>query len=47
MGTLVIPVVTETFRAEGFSPLNDATFVNTVPSTVLQLEMGAQIPAEM
>lgn len=45
MGTLVIPAVTKTFRAEGFSPLNDVTFVNTVPSTVLQV--GAQIPAEI
>lgn len=46
-GTLVIPAVIKMFRAEGLSPLNDGTFVNMVPSTVLQLEVSAQIPAEM
>lgn len=36
--TFVIAAVTKMFRAEGFSLLNNLTFMNMVPSIVLQWE---------
>lgn len=42
MGTLVILTAGTVCKAEGFSPLNNETFVSVVPSTVLQVDV--QIP---
>lgn len=39
MGTLVILTAGTVCKAEGFSPLNNETFVSVVPSTVLQVDV--------